>query len=285
MAPPASRLWDPPHRGWKLAHHLVPAFVLAAFLLGLGVAAAVMGRWFFAVPVLAIAAGSTGSIVRAFRRGIQTQPPATAAVETSTGRRAATRFDLLPVSTPFGASTVGLGVVTAVASLALAARYLLLHSEPSRFLLVGASVFLLLIGLWILRHGLRHMRTAVARERAGVYLTRSRVVVLAPNGIHEVYWRDIESVSAEDPPGRSPLGKRGPALMVLRLREGAAARSDRPVVVHVQHLACDPHRLLAALRHYLDHPADRPELGTSAALARLADPPDPRGPGSGDHAG
>jgi hypothetical protein len=271
MPEPASKrlLWTPRHRGWKLAHHLLPAFVLALFLLALGVASGVLGNWLFAVPMLALAAGTAGSILRAFRRSNTDELPCTSAVETSTGRRAATRFPMVPVSVPLGASTVGLGVVTAVAALALAARYLLLHTEASRYLVVAASAVLLVVGLAILRRGLRLMRTAASREPAGVYLTRSRVVLLAPHDMREAYWRDVESVSAENPPRRAPLGKRGPALVVVRLRPGAAADTESAMVVHVQHLSCDPHVLLRALEHYMSHPADRPELGTPAALSRV----------------
>ncbi|MET1034452.1 MAG: hypothetical protein ABWX68_04360 [Arthrobacter sp.] len=307
---PHRPVWAPRHRGWKLAHHLLPAMVLAAFLLGLAVASAALGRWLFAAPLLALAVGAAVAIIREFRRGTHTDPPANLAVGTSTGDRAATRFAMTPVSVALGSLTAGLGVVTLVAALALTARYLLLHTEPSRFATLASSAGLLVVGVFVLHEGIRLLRTASADQPPGVYLTRSRVVVLGPQGTREFFWGDVAAVSAENPPGRSPLGRRGPSLIVVRLRpghgpapddsgadgggadgerpggptggDGARAhtggdgggadghRAPRPVVIPVQYLSCDPNRLLAALRHYAAHPGDRPELGTEAALGRFA---------------
>ncbi|MFB0833704.1 hypothetical protein ACX8Z9_07960 [Arthrobacter halodurans] len=217
---PPRPVWAPRHRGWKLAHHLLPAMVLAAFLLGLAVASAALGRWLFAAPLLALAVGAAVAIVREFRRGARTDPPANLAVETSTGDRAATRFAMAPVSVAFGSLTAGLGVVTLVAAIALTARYLLLHTEPSRFATLASSAGLLVVGVFVLHEGIRLLRTASADQPPGVYLTRSRVVVLGPQGTREFFWGDVAAVSAENPPGRAPLGRRGPSLIVVRLRPG-----------------------------------------------------------------
>jgi hypothetical protein len=264
--------WAPRHQGLKLAHHLVPAFVLAAFLTGLAVASAMLGSWFFAAGMLALAVGTVGAIVGEFRHG-GAVPPETSAVETSTGVRAATRFALASPSVVFSAVTVGTGVVTMVAALALSARYLLLQTDGLRWLTFAASAVLLGVGVLVVRSGLRLMRIAASRQPPGMYLTRSRVVLYGPQGERELYWRDVGSVSAENPPGRAPLGRRGPARIVLRpVADAADPRGARQLRVHVQYLAADPNLLYRALRHYAANPADRPELGTDEALRRLAEP-------------
>ena len=285
MADPRPAIWLPRHRGRKLAHHLVPAFVVAAFLLALAVAAFVLDHLLFAVSMLSLAAAAAVSILREFRRHGSVPAPESASVVTSTGRRAATRFAMAGATAVGSAVTVGLGVVTMVAALALEARYLLLHGDQPRLLQLLGSAVLLVVGFGILREGLRLARVAATDHPPGVYLTRSRIVVSGPDGMNEVYWKDVESVAAENPRGRVPLGDRGPAYITVRRRSGGdgldsrrAARRDflqerrhKRVVVPVQYLTADPNLLLNAVEHYLTHPDDRPELGTPAALRRLAE--------------
>lgn len=322
-------LWAPRHRGWKLAHHLVPAFVLAAFLLGLAAYSLALGSLLFGIPLAALGAGTIVSIAREFRLDPDPVAPSTESAATSGGAKAATRFAIRHSSPTFAALTVGLGVVTMVAALAMAAKFLLLHSGPERYWTFAAAAALAVVGFFILREGLRLMRIATSAQEPGVYLTRSRVVVFGPLGARELYWRDMASVSAENPPGRAPLGRRGPALIVMRAA-GSPAESDggspaianpgslagangdgagagagagatpengkgvgdalagkvpvgdvtagdvavadvvgRTLVIQVQFLLGDPNLLFGALRHYLAEAADRPELGTPAALERL----------------
>lgn len=284
MADPRSAIWLPRHRGRKLAHHLVPAFIVAAFLLALAVAGALMGHLLFAVSLLALSSAATVSILREFRRHGSVSAPESASVETSSGRRAATRFPMAGATSAGSAVTVGLGVVTMVAALALEARYLLLHEDQPRLLQLLGSAVLLVVGFGVLREGLRLARVAATDHPPGVYLTRSRIIVSGPDGMNEVYWNDVESVAAENPRGRVPLGDRGPAYITVRRRceeDGLdsrwAARRDflrerrrKRVVVPVQYLTADPNLLLTAVEHYLAHPDDRPELGTPEALRRLA---------------
>ena len=68
MADPRPAIWLPRHRGRKLAHHLVPAFIVAAFLLALAVASLLLDHLLFAVSMLALAAAAAVSILREFRR-------------------------------------------------------------------------------------------------------------------------------------------------------------------------------------------------------------------------
>lgn len=275
-APSPTPRWAPRHRGWKLAHHLVPALVMAAFLIGLGVGALVLQSWLFGIPLLAFGIGTVVSLVREFRLDPDPLDPDLAPVTTSNGVRAATRFAVRRNSPAFAAGTVGLGVIGLVAALAAVGRFVLLHSGFERYWTIAGALALGVIGFLILREGLRLLRIASADQAPGVYLTRSRVVVFGPLGLDEMYWRDLESISAANPRGRTPLGRRGPALIILRGRrrqevEAPGNDGDAPheMLVQVAFLLADPNVLHAALLHYLAEAADRPELGTVAALERL----------------
>ncbi|WP_417234269.1 hypothetical protein [Arthrobacter sp.] len=275
-APSPAPRWAGRHRGWKLAHHLVPALVMAAFLIGLGAWALLLQSWLFGIPLLAFGTGTVVSLVREFRLDPDPVDPDPAPVTTRNGVRAATRFAFRRNSPAFAAGTVGLGVIGLVAALAAVGRFVLLHSGFERYWTVAGALVLGVIGFLILREGLRLLRIASAEQAPGVYLTRSRVVVFGPLGLDEMYWRDMESVGAANPRGRTPLGRRGPALIVLRGRRQDVGSSgndgDAPheLLVQVEFLLADPNVLHTALLHYLAEPADRPELGTAAAVERLA---------------
>ncbi len=269
-------MWAPRHRGWKLAHHLVPAFVMSAFLLGLGAWALVLGSLLFGIPLVAFGVGTIVSVGREFRVDPFPPDPQLRPVTTSSGLRAATYFAARRNSPSFAAATVGLGVIGLVAALAAIGRFVLLHSGFERVWTIAGAVALGIAGFLILREGLRLLRLAASELPPGVYLTRSRVVLHGPLGLGEVYWRDVASVSAADPRGRSPLGRRGPAQIVLHRRatpgDGGTENDGgtRPdLVVPVELLLADPNLLHAALVHYLARPGDRPELGTPAVLERL----------------
>ncbi|MDN5756684.1 MAG: hypothetical protein L0J08_03725 [Micrococcaceae bacterium] len=270
--------WAPRNREWKLAHHLLPAFVMAGFLIGLGIWALVLQSLLFGVPLVAFGIGTVVSLVREFRLTPDARLPELSAVDTSSGLRASTRFAYRHNSAAFAAATVGLGVIGLVAALAAVGKFALWHAGFERFWTIAGAIVLGVAGFMILREGLRLLRIASAEQQPGVFLTRSRVVVFGPLGLAEMYWRDMGSISAENPRGRTPLGRRGPALVVLRGRDrtasdgpedhGTTARKE--VVVQVAYLLADPNVLHSALVHYLEHPADRPELGTTLALERLA---------------
>lgn len=274
--------WAPRHRGWKLAHHLVPAFVMATFLLGLGGWALVLGSVLFGIPLAAFGLGTLVSVVREFRLDPVPPAPELRPVTTSTGLRAATYFAGRRNSPSFAAGTVGLGVIGLVAALAAIGRFVLLHSGFGRLWTVAGAIALGIAGFLILREGLRLLRLASSDLPPGVYLTRSRVVLHGPLGLGEVYWRDVGTVSAANPRGRTPLGHRGPAQIILHRRVAPAAGGTQDdggtrddggtppdLVVPVELLLADPNLLHRALVHYLARPGDRPELGTPAVLERL----------------
>lgn len=249
---------------------------MAAFLIGLGAGALALGSLVFGIPLLAFGIGTVVSLVREFRLDPDPVAPELSPVTTRNGVRAATRFAFRRNSPAFAAATVGLGVIGLVASLAAVGRFVLLHSGFERYWTIAGALALGAVGFLILREGLRLLRIASADQAPGVYLTRSRVVVFGPLGLGEMYWRDIVSVSAANPRGRTPLGRRGPALIVIRGRapSGDGGTGDDgdvllELLVQVEFLLADPNLLHAALLHYLGQAADRPELGTTAALERL----------------
>lgn len=249
---------------------------MAAFLIGLGAWALALGSLVFGIPLLAFGIGTLVSLVREFRLDPDPVAPGLSPVTTRNGARAAIRFAFRRNSPAFAAATVGLGVIGLVASLAAVGRFVLLHSGFERYWTIAGALALGAVGFLILREGLRLLRIASADQEPGVYLTRSRVVVFGPLGLGEMYWRDIVSVSAANPRGRTPLGRRGPALIVIRGRapsgdDGTGADGDvlLELLVQVEFLLADPNLLHAALLHYLGQAADRPELGTTAALERL----------------
>lgn len=249
---------------------------MAAFLLGLGAWALALGSLLFGIPLVAFGIGTLVSVAREFRVDPTAPDPELRPVTTSTGLRAATYFAGRRNSPSFAAGTVGLGVIGLVAALAAIGRFVLLHSGFERIWTIAGAIALGIAGFLILREGLRLLRLASSELPPGVYLTRSRVVLHGPLGLGEVYWRDVSAVSAANPRGRTPLGHRGPAQIILHRRpasEGGRTEDDggaRPdLVVPVELLLADPNLLHAALVHYLAQPGDRPELGTPAVLERL----------------
>ncbi|GAA3705315.1 hypothetical protein GCM10022377_18810 [Zhihengliuella alba] len=265
-------VWAPRHRGWKLAHHLLPAFVLVAVLLGFAVGAAWIREWLLAIPLAALGFAAIWSIIREFRRGGRDVAPSNAAVITSTGPRAATRFASTRASAPTGGLTVGVAVVTLISALALGAEAVSTFARARDLLPLGAAVMLLAVGLLLLIEGVRMLRQATDQP-PGVYLTRSRVVIVGQRATRELFWKDVRNIRTEDPPRtalgeRRPLGDRGPSRIVIthwpRLDEEPSHEA-----IEVQYLVCDPNALLATLRHYAEHPTARPELGTPDAIGRL----------------
>src|SRR6185312_4853566 len=134
--------WAPRHRGWKLAHHLLPAFVLAAFLLGLGVWALALGSLLFGIPLAAFGIGTIVSVIREFRVDPTAPDPELRPVTTSTGLRAGTYFAGRRNSPSFAAGTVGLGVIGLVAALAAIGRFGLLHSGLARIWTIAGAIAL-----------------------------------------------------------------------------------------------------------------------------------------------
>lgn len=267
---PPAQLWAPRHRGWKLAHHLLPAFILVAVLLGAGVWGLSAREWLMSAPLLALGVGVGWSIMREYRRGGDDEPPATTAVVTSTGRRAATRFATTRASAYTGGLTVGVAVVTLISAFALGADTLIEYYSAAHLLPVLASVMLLGVGLMVMIEGIRMLRLST-EQRPGVYLTRSRIVLVGQQATTELFWKDVTGVRAEDPAKhrplgqRRPLGERGPSRITVRHHTGGTATEERMTIL-VQYLTCDPNLLFAAIEHYAAEPAERPKLGTDEAL-------------------
>lgn len=267
-----SSVWRPRHRGWNLAHHLLPTFLLILFLSGAGVYAFWHGRPALSAALLASALSLVLVVFSAFRRPSVDITVGNAAVETSTGQRAATWFPIFKTSTTLATLMVGLAVVVLVASIALSAKLLFMHNNVPPIIAVIAGILLIGCAIFLIGRGLRMAKIAAVDHAPGVYLTRSRVVQYDSHGIAEIYWNDISAIEAADPPGRHPLGRRGPAwIRIERISQAQAEQNakDAAVLIQVHELSANPDLLLRTLAHYLQHPSARAELGTDAALATL----------------
>ncbi|QXQ09772.1 hypothetical protein [Paeniglutamicibacter sp. Y32M11] len=261
-------LWAPRHSGWRLAHHLLASFVLLAFLAGSGTYALLSQKSVLATGLLASALAVLLGVVAAFRRSPADRAVVNMAVLTSSGPRAATWFPMFRTSAKGAAAIMGLSVVILVATVSLSARLLLIHNYEPRGLVLVLTALLLAIGVFVLNRGIRMARLAVTAQEPGVYLTRSRIVIHSSRGTREIYWNDVADIEAADPPRRKPLGKRGPAW-VLVLPHAQNDGTSKPLVITVHELAANPDQLYRAFNHYAAHADDRAELGTEEALARL----------------
>ncbi|MBV1778038.1 hypothetical protein KRR55_02780 [Paeniglutamicibacter sp. ABSL32-1] len=265
-------LWAPRHSGWKLAHHLLPSFVLFAFLAGTGVYAALHASPVLATALVASALAVLLGVAAAFRRPAADRAAATEAVLTSTGQRAATLFPIFRTSAQWAAVVMGLAVVILVATVALGARLLIMHNYDPMVLIVLLTIFLLGVGVYVLNRGIRLARIAATAQEPGVYLTRSRIVLHSSRGPREIYWNDVAGIEATDPARRRPLGRRGPAWIVVHPRTAPNPGREKAgrMVILVHELTANPDLLLHTLEHYWTHAADRAELGTDEALVRVA---------------
>lgn len=236
-----------------------------------------------ALPVLSAALFASAAalllvVISAFRRPKTDSPVQNSAVETSTGQRAATCFPIFRTSTILAALMIGLSVVVLVASIALGARLLFLHNSIPMLVSALMGVVLVGCGVYLLGRGLRLARVAATAQNPGVYLTRSRIVHYGSRGMREIYWNEILGIEAADPPGRHPLGKRGPAWILIRCtdQDAPASGPDRTggasgtLVVQVHELSASPDLLLNTLGHYLRHPEQRADLGTGSALGTIS---------------
>ncbi|WP_411732575.1 hypothetical protein [Paeniglutamicibacter sp.] len=262
-------LWAPRHSGWKLAHHLLPSFVLFAFLAGTGIYAALHASPVLSTALIASALAVMLGVAAAFRRTTLDRAAGTEAVLTTTGQRAATWFPMFRTSAKWAAVVMGLAVVILVATVALSARLLIIHSYEPMALIVLLAIFLLGTGVYVLNRGIRLGRIAATAQEPGVYLTRSRIVLYGSRGTREIYWNDVTGIEATDPARRRPLGKRGPAWIVVRQKAPVPAARAGRVVILVHELAANPDQLLRTLEHYWANAADRAELGTDEALVRV----------------
>lgn len=268
-----SSVWRPRHRGWNLAHHLLPTFLLIVFLSGAGVYAFWHGRPALSTALLASALSLVLVVVSAFRRPTADTQVANAAVETSTGQRAATWFPIFGTSTILAALMVGLAVVVLVASIALSAKLLFMHDNVPIVIAAIAGALLIGCAIFLIARGIRMAKIAAVAQAPGVYLTRSRVVQYDSHGMAEIYWNEISAIEAADPPGRHPLGRRGPAwIRIERINQAQTEQSPKDValLIQVHELSANPDLLLRTLAYYLQHPEARAQLGTDAAIDTLS---------------
>ncbi len=265
-----ARLWAPRHSGWNLAHHLLPSFVLFAFLASSGTYALLHARPVLSTALLASALAMLMGVVAAYRRPTRDRAAGTAAVATSTGPRAATWFPMFRSSARWAAAIMGLAVVILVATVALSARLLLAYTNDTSILIVLLAAFLLATGVYVLNRGLHMARIGATAQEPGVYLTRSRIVLYDSRGTREIYWNDVAGIEAGDPAGRKPLGKRGPAWITVE-QQPRSSQSPERLLILIHELTANPDQLLRTLEHYWRSAADRAELGTDAALGRVKD--------------
>ena len=265
-------VWRPRHRGWNLAHHLVPTFILILFLGGAGFYAFWLAMPALSAALLASALSLVLVVISAFRRPTNDAEVGTAAVQTSTGQRAATWFPIFRTSPVFAALLVGLAVVVLVASIALSAKLLFMRQDVPTVLAAIAGVFLIGCAIFLISRGVQMAKIAAAEQAAGVYLTRSRIVQYDSHGTAEIYWNEISDIAAVDPARRRPLGRRGPAWIRIQRTDPSQTGTQatpKGLVVQVHELSTNPDLLLRTLEHYLRHPEHRAELGTNLALERL----------------
>ncbi|NKG19552.1 hypothetical protein [Paeniglutamicibacter terrestris] len=261
-------LWAPRHSGWRLAHHLFASFILLAFLAGSGTYALLSQKSVLATGLLASALALLLGVAAAFRRSPADRAVVNMAVLTSSGPRAATWFPMFRTSAKGAAAIMGLSVVILVATVSLSARLLLIHNYEPRGLILALTALLLAIGVYVLNRGIRMARLAVTAQEPGVYLTRSRIVIHSSRGTREIYWNDVADIEAADPPRRKPLGKRGPAW-ILVLPHAQNGRSPKPLAITIHELAANPDQLHRAINHYWANTEQRAELGTDEAVDRL----------------
>ena len=96
--------------------------------------------------------------------------------------------------------------------------------------------------------------------------------------MHEIYWNDVSSVEAADPPRRQPLGEARTCLDSCHLQgrqqggtpSSGASKGLSGLLIQVHELAANPDALLRTLAHYLQHPGERAELGTDSALETVS---------------
>lgn len=265
-------VWRPRHHGWNLAHHLLPTFILILFLGGAGAYAFWHERPALSTALLASALSLVLVVASAFRRPTTDAEVDTAAVQTSTGQRAATWFPIFRTSPVLAALLVGLAVVVLVASIALSARLLFIHQDVPTVLAAIVGTFLIGCAIFLIGRGVRMAKIAATDQPSGVYLTRSRIVQYDSRGTAEIYWNEISAIEAADPRGYHPLGRRGPAWIRIQRTATTQPDANAPTVgllIQVHELSANPDLLLRTLYYYLHHSEHRAELGTDAARERL----------------
>lgn len=192
-------------------------------------------------------------------------------VAASDGRRHGVRVEM-PVMSRGAASSL----------YAVLAAWLLLGAVG--FVVVGALVQPLLyvvaavVGVLGVLAAIGFVRTRASdpQLRFGLWLWPEGLTAVLPGGAVELAWSDVSAVhqrwSRRSAPGA--LGVTVIDWIVLETRRwpGGQRAGVRGVPLAISQLEADPELVLAMLRHYLAHPADRGELADGRAAGRFGLP-------------
>jgi hypothetical protein len=105
--------------------------------------------------------------------------------------------------------------------------------------------------------------------RFGLWLWPEGLTAVLPGGAVELAWEDVAAVHARWSRRTTPVD-----WIVLETPRwpGGQRAGVRGVPLATSELEVDPGLVLDVLRHYLDHPADRPELADGGVAARFGLP-------------
>ncbi|WP_299054615.1 hypothetical protein [uncultured Nocardioides sp.] len=192
-------------------------------------------------------------------------------VAASDGRRHGVRVEM-PVMSQAAASWLYL--VLAVWLLAGAVGFTVVGVLVQPLLLVMAAV----VGVLGLAAavGFVRIRASDPQLRFGLWLWPEGLTAVLPGGAVELAWDDVTAVhqrwSRRSAPGA--LGASVIDWIVLETPRwpGAQRAGVRGVPLATSQLEADPELVLAMLRHYLAHPADRGELADGRAADRFGLP-------------
>ncbi|SED84362.1 hypothetical protein [Jiangella alba] len=281
----------PPLGGWL---GVVVFGAVAAFLV-LAAAIAATGRQWVAVAVI----GGVLLVLAPIAAASRPRRPAFAtevSLDLDGRRQTGVRFPVLPTSPLVSLALAVLGL----AILGLGVAALVIAVADGDWSAVVGFVVLLLVGSVLALGGI--VGLIASRRRLGLDLTPSHLVVGLGGDPVELTWEQVDRIGttsirygfglapvqnwltvvtrepvhvATGPPGRragsagrrvGPSGRRAAALGRLT----ATAPANTAAAIPAQRLGADPVLVYHALRYYLEHADARPELGTGAALRRLA---------------
>lgn len=270
----------PPLGGWL---GVVVFALLAALLIPVAVVAAVAGQWVGAatigVVLLVLAPIAAGSRPR--RRGYAVEE---VPVEVGGVRQTGVRVRVRPTSPLVSLALAVLGLAITVLGLAAFVIAIVRGDWSS---LVG-FVVLLVVGSVLLLGGV--VGLLASRKRLGLDLTPSHVVIGLGGEPVVLTWEQIARIGSTSirygvgavlRPVQNWLtvetrervgvaarlsGRRSAALGRL----AATASANVAAAIPAERLGADPALVHHALRYYLEHADARPELGTGAAIRRLA---------------
>lgn len=98
-------------------------------------------------------------------------------------------------------------------------------------------------------------------SRFGIFLTPSHIHILGRREIRVFGWEQVMTVTAHWIGGVDASTSRGIPTNWLTF-----GTSDGEIATSLDELSGDPRKFVSGIKYYLEHPAARPELATSAAL-------------------